>query len=92
MIRTIYEYKLNLFCVCLGCKHKKIRNDATRYCKAHPQKLPPEIWNGKNVDCPFFEPIQQESDENQSDEIEKPIKKGEKKHGMKKFSDLIEKK
>ena len=58
-IKRIDEYKLNLYCVCLSCKHRRVRNDASRYCIAYPKKLPPEIWNGKNVKCPYFEEMEQ---------------------------------
>lgn len=56
MITRIDEYHLNLYCTCVGCKHIKTRNDASRYCIAHPKKLPPEIWNTKNAKCPYYEP------------------------------------
>lgn len=54
-IRVIDEYKLNLYCICVGCRHCKTRNDASRYCIAHPKKLPPEIWNAGGAECPYFE-------------------------------------
>ena len=55
MVRAIDEYKLNLYCTCVGCRHCKTRNDASKYCIAHPKKLPPEVWNAKNAECPDFE-------------------------------------
>lgn len=55
MVERIDEYKLNPCSTCLFCRHQKIRNDASRYCIAHPKKLPPEIWNVKNAECPYFE-------------------------------------
>jgi hypothetical protein len=55
MIRVVDEYKLNLYCTCVGCRHCKTRNDASKYCVAHPEKLPPKIWNAKNAECPYFE-------------------------------------
>lgn len=52
----IDRYKLNIFCVCLRCsKYRGSRNDFSKYCDAHPKNLPSEIWNGKNVKCPYFE-------------------------------------
>ena len=41
-IRIIDEYKLNLYGTCVGCRHCRTRNDASKYCIAHPKKLPPE--------------------------------------------------
>lgn len=60
----IDEYKLNIFCRCIGCeKYKGTRKDFTRYCEAYSEKIPPRIWNGENVDCKFFKkkvaPVQQ---------------------------------
>lgn len=55
MVRRIDEYKLNPYSTCLFCRNQRLRNDASRYCIAHPQKLPPEIWNAKNAECPYFE-------------------------------------
>lgn len=59
---TIDEYKLNLFCICLRCdKYKGTREDFTKQCEAYKRKLPPEIWNGKNAECPYFEEKLQEN-------------------------------
>ena len=55
MIQVIDEYKLNLYGICVGCRHCKTRNDASRYCIAHPKKLPPEICNAEGAECPYFE-------------------------------------
>ena len=55
MVRRIDEYKMNPYSTCLFCRHQKLRNDASRYCIAHPKKLPPEIWNAKNAECRHFE-------------------------------------
>lgn len=44
-----------MYCVCISCKHRKVRNNASRFCIAYPKKIPPEIWNTKNAKCPYFE-------------------------------------
>lgn len=52
----IDRYKLNIFCVCLECKKKEVSGKAYS-CTAYPKEkgIPPEIWNGKNATCPYFE-------------------------------------
>ena len=53
---VIDRYKLNPDCICVGCKkYKGTRNDFSKYCEPYPKSLPPKIWNGKDVECKYFE-------------------------------------
>lgn len=55
-ICEIDRYKLNIFCICLDCKHFNLPG-IPNSCKAYPKQngIPPKIWNGKNAKCPYFE-------------------------------------
>lgn len=55
MGQVIDRYKLNLFCRCLECEqYKGAKNDFVKYCGAYKTGIPPEIWNGRNVECKHF--------------------------------------
>ena len=61
MSQEIDRYKLSLFPICQNCN--KIKFDGIPYsCKAYPKKngIPPKIWNGENVKCPYFEEIKKQ--------------------------------
>lgn len=57
MENTIDKYKLNLYCRCLECKKKKYDGKQAHSCEAYPKQngIPPEVWNGKNAECKYFE-------------------------------------
>ena len=56
MQKSTEKYKLCLHCKCMNCKKETIKNEPYS-CKTYPKRygIPAEIWNGKNVKCPYFE-------------------------------------
>lgn len=56
MGEVIDKYHLNMYCVCSKCM-KKQEGDYAYSCKEYNREkgIPAEIWNGKNMDCPYFQ-------------------------------------
>lgn len=63
-MNEIDRYHLNLFCKCLKCSKRGVKG-FYKACKAYPKNngIPPEIWNGKDAYCEYYEP-----DENNANE------------------------
>ena len=57
MQKTTEVYKLCLDCKCLSCKNETITKEPYS-CKIYPKrrKIPPQIWNHKEVECEYFSP------------------------------------